>query len=168
MEKFTVGLLVNNHFGVLTRISGLYNRRGYNIESLTVGPTEDPKYSRMTIVSKGDEYVQSQVVKQLNKLHDVKKAILIKEEDAISLEHLIIKLRTNGGSNKEMMAVLLESGAKIMELGDGFIVVDMTAKAELIDDFITKCVPFGIIELDRSGSIALSRNEEEILSLENI
>lgn len=169
MERFTVGLIVNNHYGVLTRVSGMYNTRGYNIDSLTVGPTENPAYSRMTIVSKGDEYIQSQVVKQLNKLHDVKEVAIIEEDNAMSLEHLLIKLKINGGSNKEMMELLLEYGAKIVELGEGFIIADLTAETRIIDEFIQKCVDYGIIELCRSGSIALSRDKEEnVLSLEDI
>lgn len=169
MEKFTVGLIVNNHFGVMTRVSSLYNRRGYNIDSLTVGPTEDPNYSRMTIVSRGDKYIQSQVIKQLNKLIDVKSAKIITEDNAMSLEHLLIKLKTNGDSNKAMTDLLLEYGAKIFELGDGFVIADLTARAEIIDEFIARCLPIGIVELCRSGSIALSRDGElEVLSLEEI
>lgn len=169
MEKFTVALLVNNHYGVLTRIAGMYNTRGYNIDSLTVGPTENPDYSRMTIVSRGDEYIKNQVVKQLNKLHDVKEVAIIEEDKAISLEHLLIKLETDGNSNKEMMELLLEYGAKIMELGEGFIIADLTAKTDLINEFIEKAIDHGIVELCRSGSIALSRDSEEnVLSLSDI
>ncbi len=168
MEKFTVALLVNNHYGVLTRVASMYNRRGYNIDSLTVGTTENPAYSRMTIVSEGDKYIQSQVIKQLRKLHDVKLALIIENKEAISLEHLLIKIKINNNSNKELTNLLLNYGAKLVELSEEFIIADLTAKAEIIDEFINKCIKFGILELARSGSIALSRTNEYMETLEEI
>ncbi len=163
-EKFIIGLIVNNHYGVLNRIAGLYNKRGYNIDSLTVGETEDPRYSRMTIVSNGNEYVKTQVVKQLNKLHDVKMATIIEEENAVSVEHLLIKLKTSGEGNSDMAALLNIYGAKVMDLGKGFIIVDMTGSSEKINEFIRKCIPFGILELCRSGSLSLSKDDQNQLS----
>ena len=168
MEKFTVALLVNNHYGVLTRVASMYNRRGYNIDSLTVGQTENPAYSRMTIVSRGDEYVQSQAIKQLRKLSDVKMALIIESKEAISLEHLLIKIKINTSSNKDLTDLMLDYGAKIMDLAEEFIIVDLTAKAEIIDEFINKCIRFGILELARSGSIALSTNNDYVQTLEQI
>ncbi|MDO5717636.1 MAG: acetolactate synthase small subunit [Tissierellia bacterium] len=163
-NRFTVGLIVNNHYGVLNRIAGLYNKRGYNIDSLTVGETEDPRYSRMTIVSNGDEYIRSQVVKQLNKLHDVKTAVLIEEDEAVSVEHLLIKLKTNGGSNSDIAALLNAYGAKVMDLGQGFIILDMTGSTEKINEFIAKSIPYGILELCRSGTLSLTKDGNNILS----
>ncbi len=161
-EKFTVGLIVNNQYGVLNRISGMYHKRGYNIESLTVGATENPKYSRMTIVSKGDDYAKSQVYNQLNKLHDVKMVVLL-EDDAVSLEHLLIKLKSDG-QDTDIAALLNAYGAKIMDLAEGYIIVDMTGDSDKIDEFIEKCVPIGILELCRSGAIALSKDNSDLLS----
>lgn len=166
-ERFTVGLIVSNHHGVLNRIAGLYSKRCYNIDSLAVGETEDPCFSRMTIVSTGDEYTRSQVVKQLNKLHDVKLAVLLGESESVSVEHLLIKLRTNGGGNAEIAALINDYGGKIIDLGEHFLTADLTGSTEKIREFIEKCVPFGILELCRSGSLALSKGTDKILSIQD-
>jgi acetolactate synthase-1/3 small subunit len=166
-DRFTIGLIVSNHHGVLNRIAGLYSKRCYNIDSLAVGETEDPRISRMTIVSTGDEYTRSQVVKQLNKLHDVKLAVLLEEAESVSVEHLLLKLRTNGGGNAEIAALINDYGGKIIDLGDHFLTADMTGSTGKIREFIEKCVPFGILELCRSGSLALSKGTDKILSIQD-
>ncbi|NMA38162.1 MAG: acetolactate synthase small subunit [Papillibacter sp.] len=166
-ERFTVGLIVSNHFGVLNRISGLYGKRGFNIDSLTVGVTEDPNLSRMTIVSTGDEYIRSQVVKQLNKLHDVKIAVLLEEEASISVEHLLIKLKAGEKDNTEIVALLNSYGGKVLDVGSNFITADLTGSTDKIDEFVEKCVPLGILELCRSGSLALSKGTEKVLNIHN-
>ncbi len=165
--QFTVGLIVANHFGVLNRISGLYGKRGFNIDSLAVGATEDPKFSRMTIVSTGDEYIRSQVVKQLNKLHDVKIAVLLEDEDSISLEHLMIKLKTNGSGNAEIVAHLNSYGGKVLDIGNGYVTADLTGSTDRINEFIEKCIPYGILELCRSGSLSLTKGTDKVLSISN-
>ncbi len=165
-ERFTVGLIVENHHGVLNRIAGLYGKRCYNIDSLTVGETEDPRFSRMTIVSTGDDYIRSQTVKQLNKLQDVKLAMLLPEAEALSVEHLMIKMRTNGGGNTELAALINDYGGKIVDLGEHFLTADLTGSTERIQEFINRCLPFGILELCRSGSLSLSKGTEKVLSIE--
>lgn len=165
-QRFTVGLIVENHHGVLNRIAGLYGKRCYNIDSLAVGETEDPRFSRMTIVSTGDEYIQSQTVKQLNKLQDVKLAILLPTEEAISVEHLMIKVKTNGNGNAELAGLVNEYGGKIVDLGEHFLTADLTGSTERIQEFITKCIPFGILEPCRSGSLSLAKGTEKVLSIE--
>lgn len=166
-ERFTVGLIVTNRHGVLNRIAGMYGKRGYNIDSLAVGETEDPRISRMTIVSTGDQYIRTQVVRQLNKLYDVKLAVLLEDGDSIAVEHLLIKIKTNGGGNGAITELLNDYGGKIMEFGDHFIVADLTGKPEKIQEFIEKCVPMGIIELCRSGALALSTGKTNILSIKD-
>ena len=163
-ERFTVGLIVANHHSVLNRIAGLYGKRGYNIDSLAVGETEDPRFSRMTIVSTGDQYIRSQVVKQLSKLHDVKEAVLLEDSESVSVEHLLIKLRTGGGGSTDIAALLNAYGGKIVDFGEHFITADLTGDTERINEFIEKCRPYGIWELCRSGSLALSKGMEHILS----
>jgi len=165
--RFTVGLIVSNHYGVLNRIAGLYGKRGYNIHSLAVGETEDPKYSRMTIVSTGDDYTRSQVVKQLNKLHDVKSAVLLEQSESVSVEHLLIKLKA-GEQNSGIAELINAYGGKVVDLGAGFITADLTGSTGKIDEFIEKCMPFGILELCRSGSLALSKGTEKVLSVGNL
>ncbi len=165
-ERFTVGLIVSNHYGVLNRIAGLYSKRGYNIDSLAVGETEDPRFSRMTIVSTGDKYVRSQVVRQLNKLHDVKLAVLLDEPDSISVEHLLIKLKTNGAGNSEIVDLINSYGGKVMNLGTGFLIADITAGTERTNEFIDNCRKFGIIEVCRSGALALSSGTQNVLCVQ--
>ena len=109
-KRFTVGLIVSNHNGVLNRIASLYGKRYYNIDSLAVGETEDPRFCRMTIVSTGDEYVQSQTLKQLGKLHDVKSAVLLDESESISVEHLLIKMKSNCRGNAELTSLINNYG----------------------------------------------------------
>jgi len=167
-ERFTVGLIVSNHHGVLNRIAGLYGKRYYNIDSLTVGETEDPRFSRMTIVSTGDQYVRSQIVKQLNKLFDVKMAVLLEESESIAAEHLLIKMKTKGGDNAKLAALINDYGGKIADLGEHCLTADLMAGAEKIQEFIQKCVPFGILELCRSGSLSLSKGAGKVLSIEGL
>jgi acetolactate synthase-1/3 small subunit len=166
-ERFTVGLIVTNRHGVLNRIAGLYGKRGYNIDSLAVGETEDPNISRMTIVSTGDRYISTQVVRQLNKLYDVKLAVLLEEGDSVSVEHLLIKIKTNGDGNVAITSLLNDYGGKILEFGNHFIVADLTGEPKKIQEFIKKCVPLGIIELCRSGALALSTGTSNILSIKD-
>lgn len=165
--RFTVGLIVTNRHGVLNRIAGMYGKRGYNIDSLTVGETENPQISRMTIVSTGDSYTRTQVVRQLNKLYDVKLAVLLEDDASVSVEHLLIKLKTNGGGNGAVTALLNDYGGKIMEFGDHFVIADLTGRPEKIQEFIEKCVPMGIIELCRSGALALSTSAKNVLSVKD-
>ncbi|HAZ19524.1 MAG TPA: acetolactate synthase small subunit [Clostridiales bacterium] len=163
-DRFIVGLVVANHHGVLNRIAGLYGKRGYNIDSLAVGETEDPRFSRMTIVSTGNRNIRTQVVKQLNKLHDVVRAELLDAPDTISVEHLLIKLKTQETGNAEVVSLINRYGGKILDLGEHFIIADVTGSTQHIHAFITQCIPFGILELCRSGSLALSGGTEKILS----
>lgn len=164
-ERFTVGLIVVNRYGVLNRIAGLYSKRGYNIDSLAVGETEDPRFSRMTIVSRGDGYIQTQVVRQLNKLVDVKAAILLESGKCVSVEHLLIKLKTNGEGNTHITALLNDYGGKVMDIGDHYLTADLTGIPEKINEFIEKCKAIGILELCRSGVLALSTGARNILNI---
>lgn len=163
-ERFTIGLIVTNRHGVLNRIAGMYAKRCYNIDSLSVGETENPAVSRMTIVSTGDEYIRRQVVRQLSKLYDVRAVVLLAADTSVSVEHLLIKLKINGGGNGTVTALINEYGGKIIELCSKFVVADVTASPQRIQEFIEKCKPLGIYELCRSGALALSTGTEQILT----
>ncbi|MEA4833048.1 MAG: acetolactate synthase small subunit [Oscillospiraceae bacterium] len=165
IERFTVGLIVNNRHGVLNRIAGLYGKRGYNIDSLSVGETEDPRYSRMTIVSSGDIYIQTQVIRQLNKLYDVKSAVILDKSGSISVEHLLIKLKINGNGNNGITALINEYGGKVLHLCDQFIIADITGSPERIQAFIDQSKSLGIYELCRSGALALSTDIKNTLQI---
>jgi len=169
-EKFTVGIIVSNHFGVLNRVAGLYAKRGYNIDSLAVGETENPKYSRMTIVSTGDEYMQSQVLRQLNKLHDVKMAVLLDKETSVSMEQMLVKLKVGGaGWEKTAISDLINDyGGKVMDFGGDFITAEITGGPEKIEGFIDAAKKIGILELCRSGLISLVHGAQNALGIDKL
>jgi len=171
-EKFIVGIIVSNHFGVLNRVAGLYAKRGYNIDSLAVGETENPEYSRMTIVSTGDEYMKSQVLKQLEKLSDVKMVALLSNDDSVSIEHMLIKLKlgksgnkTGNGSSKAAISDLINDyGGNVMDFGDDFITAEISGGSEKIERFIDAAKEIGILEVCRSGLISIVQGSNSILS----
>ncbi|MDP4121048.1 MAG: acetolactate synthase small subunit [Bacillota bacterium] len=166
-NKFIVGLIVSNHFGVLNRVAGLYSKRNYNIDSLAVGETENPEYSRMTIVSTGDKYMEEQVVRQLQKLHDVKLVVVLDEQNSVSVEHMLIKLKANG-DRTEISELINTYGGKVMDFSNEYITSEITASSEKIDEFIEKAKLFGILEVCRSGSISMVHGTENMLSINNL
>jgi len=167
-EKFIVGIIVSNHFGVLNRVAGLYAKRGYNIDSLAVGETENPAYSRMTIVSTGDEYMKNQVLKQLEKLHDVKMVVLLEQGGAVSIEHMLIKLKVGSGGKAAISDLINDYGGKVMDFGNSFITAEITGSSEKIERFITATKYVGIIEVCRSGLISMVHGTENVLSIDNL
>ena len=167
-EKFTVGIIVSNHFGVLSRVAGLYAKRGYNIDSLAVGETENPKYSRMTIVSTGDEYMKNQVVRQLEKLHDVKMAALLEKGTSVSNEHILIKLKVNGTSKAKISETINNYGGKVMDFSGDFITAELTGSSEKIDNLIDEARSIGILEVCRSGLISMAHGKENVLNIGNL
>ena len=166
-ENFTVGVIVSNHFGVLNRVAGLYAKRGYNIDSLAVGETENPRYSRMTIVSTGDDYMKEQVVAQLRKLHDVKLVVLFDKENTVSVEHMLIKLKVNGSGTAEISALINMYGGKVMDFGENFITAEITGDSGKIEEFTEKARVHGILEICRSGRISIIHGAEHMLSVRN-
>ena len=120
VEKFAVGLIVNNRFGVLNRIAGLYAKRCYNIDSLSVGETENPEFSRMTIVSTGDEYMKDQVVRQLEKLIDVRAVALLEPENAVFAQHMFIKMHLTGTERGLLQASGAGADQPLRRQGGGF------------------------------------------------
>jgi acetolactate synthase-1/3 small subunit len=164
-DRFTVGLLVTNQYGVLHRVAGLYHKRGYNIDSLAVGETENPTYSRMTIVSSGGAYIRTQMIRQLNKLYDVHCAALIDDAENVSVEHVLIKLQAGGTRNPRLTELVNEFGGKVVAIGDTFLTADVTGTPERMQAFVAYCKPLGILELCRSGTLALSGSADAILSI---
>ncbi|MDR1564623.1 MAG: acetolactate synthase small subunit [Oscillospiraceae bacterium] len=162
-EKFTVGVMVNNHFGVLNRVAGLFAKRGYNIDSLAVGETENRSYSRITIVCTGSDYMREQVVRQLEKLQDVIQVILFDDEATVSVEHLLIKLSATGEKKASLTELVNRYGGKVMDFGADFITAEITAASERIDKFIEAARPVGILETCRSGALAMSHGTERAL-----
>ena len=167
-EKFTVGIIVSNHFGVLSRVAGLYAKRGYNIDSLAVGETENPKYSRMTIVSTGDEYMKNQVLRQLEKLHDVKMVTLLEKGKSVSNEHLLIKLKVDGTSKAKISQTINDYGGKAMDFSGDFITAELTGSSQKIERLIDEARNIGILEICRSGVISMVHGMENVLNIGNL
>lgn len=162
MKKHVLSVLVENHSGVLSRVSGLFSRRGYNIDSLSVGETEDPKISRMTIVADADEYTLEQIKKQLNKLVDVIKIIELKEEHAIYRELALIKIAATKENRAEIIEIANIFRAHIVDVASESIVIEATGDQGKISALSNMLMPYGIKEVIRTGLTALERGEKEL------
>ncbi len=154
--KYTISALVSNKSGVLTRVSALFARRGYNIDSLSVCATEDATLSRMTIVLDGDEYILSQMMKQMDKLIDVKKIQHV-ESDAVFRELLLIKIRCDAARRTEIFELSQIFRAKIIDISHDTAILELTGKPVKLDGFINMVMPYGILESARTGVTAISR-----------
>ncbi len=154
-EQFIVSLLVANHFGVLTRVSALFARRAFNIDSLTVGETEDPAVSRMTIVSRGDENVKNQIVRQLEKLVDVKKVQVLDADRIVVRELLLVKLRLRKSQLSEIMEAVGAYRASVVNLSPNSILIEITGEPNKLNAFLEYVKSYGIIELCRTGPTAM-------------
>jgi len=155
--KKTISVLVENHFGVLTHVSGLFSARGFNIDSLAVGETEDPSISRMTIVVDGDEKTLEQVKKQLNRLIDVIKVIDLTGEDFIDRELIMVKVKLDNKNRSEILQIADTFQGKIDDVKKETAVIEVTGDGNKIRSFIEIMRPFGISEIVRTGRIAMGR-----------
>lgn len=155
-----LSLLVSNHFGVLTRVTNLFSRRGFNIKSLAVGETERPSLSRITILTDGDENKSDQIQKQLNKLYDVKQTFALPTDALILRELLLIKLKNT--DETALLTLLEKSGAKKLAEADSFLIAELTGPRKEIDAFVKQAEPFGILEMCRTGEAALENSKNTI------
>jgi acetolactate synthase-1/3 small subunit len=157
MSTHTISVIVENRHGALSRISGLFSSRGYNIASLTVAETEDASVSRMTIVVAGDESVLEQVVKQLNRLIDVIKVIDFVKEPVIDREIILIRLDASKSTRHEIVSLASIFGGKVAAISPTSITIELTGSSQTIDDFLSMVKPYGIKELVRSGKVAMAQ-----------
>ena len=155
--KHTISVTVANKFGVLARVSGLFSSRGYNIDSLAVGETQDPKISRMTIVVKGDDRILEQVIKQLNKLVDIIEVSDLREGSYVSRELSIVKVKCTSKTRTEILEIANVFRAKTIDIGHKSLILQITGSEEKIGAFIKLMEPFGILELARTGKVAMLR-----------
>ena len=162
MEKHVLSALVKNSSGVLSRVSGLFSRRGYNIDSLTVGRTEDPSISRMTITLMGDDNVLEQVKKQLNKLEDVVRVIDFKANESVYRELVLIKVKANAENRAAINETVKIFRSKIIDLSSDTLTIELTGDEEKISALINLMEEYGIEELVRTGVTALQRGEKTI------
>jgi acetolactate synthase-1/3 small subunit len=162
MNKFVIAVYVENKFGVLTRVTSMFTRRGFNIDALTVGETERPEFSRITISLSGEGYAREQLINQLKKLHNVKKVELL-GEDAIKREIMLIKVRYTSETRADIITAAEVYRAKIIDYTTSEMCVEVTGDPSKIDAFIQLMLPFGIIEMCRTGIVALDRGETTLL-----
>ncbi len=162
--KHTVAVLVENKPGVLTRVAGLFSRRGFNIESLAVGVTENADTSRMTIVVSGDDNVLEQVMKQLNKLIDVIRVTDIPQEDSVNRELALIKVGVDSDTRAEVMQIVDIFRAKIVDVGVKSLIVEVTGDESKIGAIEQLLRQFGIKEMVRTGKVAMNRGAKVVQS----
>ncbi len=158
--RHIISILIENEAGALSRVSGLFSARGYNIESLTVAPTEDPSLSRMTLVTRGSDDIIEQITKQLNKLIDVVKLIDLAESVHIERELMLVKIRTTDSSREEVKRMADIFRGKIIDVTQTSYVVEMTGPSDKLDAFVNGLEEGSIIEVVRSGPTGISRGEK--------
>jgi acetolactate synthase I/III small subunit len=156
--RHTISVLVENKFGVLTRVTGLFSGRGYNIDSLNVGPTHDPSLSRMTIVTTGDDATVEQICKQLNKLIDVVKVIDYGAGAYIDRELVLIKVKTGKANRAEVAQMAELFRAKVVDVQKDNLTIEITGGEAKVAKFIDLMTGFGILDLTRTGQVALPRD----------
>ena len=161
-NKHILSVLVENQAGVLSKISGLFTRRGYNIDSLSVGETEDPEISRMTITLHGDRQTVEQIVKQLNKLIDVIKVIELEKGDSVCRELLLIKVKASLQTRSDIIGISDIFKAKIIDVAKESLILELTGDSEKIEAFTEILKPYGILEYNRTGLTALKRGKHTI------
>lgn len=157
MKRQILSLLVENHPGVLSRIAGLFSRRGYNIESLSVGMTDNPGISRMTIVVTGDDAILEQIKKQLNKLIDTLKITELSLDNAVLRELVLLKVKADAHKRSEIIEIASIFRAKIVEVAPKSLTVEMTGDDKKIQGFLDLLKPYGIVEFIRSGCTGMER-----------
>jgi len=155
--RHTISVLVENKFGALTRVAGLFSGRGYNIDTLNVGPTHDPNTSRMTIVTRGDDATIEQIVKQLNKLIDVLGVLDFRDAEYIDRELVLVKVGVNSNTRAEVMQITDIFRAKIVDVQPATLTIEITGNESKVEKFLELMKSFGVLELTRTGKVALPR-----------
>ena len=167
-NSFVLAIYVDNKAGVLTRVTSMFTRRGFNIDALTVGVTESPDYSRITISMSGDGYARAQMINQLRKLYNVKKVEILDENDSIERELLLIKVQNNSQEHQLLLSSIDIFKAKIIDYSTESFSLEVTGNSDKIDAFIEMVRPVGIIESCRPGVVALSKGSGRLLGKPDI
>ncbi|MBE6852107.1 MAG: acetolactate synthase small subunit [Ruminococcus sp.] len=157
MGKHIFSILVSNKSGVLTRVSSMFTRRGFNIDTLTVGETESPEFSRITVSLTGDDYSRDQITKQLRKLHDVKQVQIMERDETVTRELLLIKVKNDSATRQDILAAVDVFRSKIVDYSPDALCIEITGETTKINAFIELVKPFGIMEICRTGIVALER-----------
>lgn len=156
MSKFVIAVYVENKYGVLTRVTSMFTRRAFNIDALTVGETECPEYSRITICLSGDGYAREQLINQLRKQVHVKK-VQVLDDDAIKRELMLIKVRNDKETRSDVLSAVDVFRAKVIDYTVGEMCIEVTGDPSKIDAFVNLMKPYGILEMCRTGITALER-----------
>ena len=162
MSTHTLSVLVENKPGVLARIAGLFSRRGFNIDSLAVGPTEHPEISRMTIVVGVERSPLEQVTKQLNKLVEVIKVVELDDNDSVHRELLLVKVKADAETRSQVLDAVQLFRAKVVDVAPDAVTILITGNAGKLKDFLAVVAPFGVRELVQSGMVAIGRGSRSI------
>ena len=162
MRKQTYSLLVYNNPGLLSRLSGLFSRRGYNIESITTGTTADPRFTRITIVASGDELILSQIEKQVRKLEDVIEIKLLRPEDSVCRELIMVKIKANASQRAEIISVADIFRAKVVDVEKECLMVELTGTQSKLEAFLELLDGYEILELARTGLTGLRRGIKDV------
>ena len=155
-------LLVDNNPGVLSRISGLFSRRGYSIDSITAGVTADPRFTRITIVSSGDELILSQIEKQVRKLEDIIEIKVLEPSDSVYRELIMVKVKANKSERSEIISVADIFRAKIVDVEKDSLMVELTGTQSKLDAFLNLLGGYDILELARTGITGLNRGMKDV------
>lgn len=164
-QKKVFQLLVDNTSGVLSRISGLFSRRGYNIESITAGTTADPNYTRITIVASGDDQILEQIEKQVRKLVDVRNIKELKPENSVYRELCLVKVEATPENRTPLISMADIFRGKVIDVGPCSVIIELTGNQDKIDAFINLLEGYNILELARTGIAGLVRGHEEVVYL---
>ena len=155
--RHTISIQVENKFGVLTRVAGLFSGRGYNIDTLNVAPTQDSHTSRMTIVTRGDDATLEQIVKQLNKLADVLQVQDFRDDEYVDRELVMVKVGVDSQSRAEVMQITDIFRAKIVDVQPKSLTIELTGNESKVEKFLDLMQTFGVLDLTRTGKVALPR-----------
>mgnify|MGYP003229097920 CR=1 FL=1 len=158
MDQYVISVLVSNISGVLSRVSGMFTRRGFNIDSLTVGETESSGFSRITIAFHGNSEIQ--IFQQLKKLHDVKEVEVLDKEETVIRELLLIKVKNSPEVRQDIMTAVEIFRSKIVDYSSTALICELTGETSKIDAFIDLVKPYGIMEMCRTGIVAIQRGEK--------
>ncbi|MCI9093167.1 MAG: acetolactate synthase small subunit [Coprobacillus sp.] len=162
MEELTLSILVRNSSGVLTRVSSLFARRGYNIDSLTVGPTNNPEISRMTVVAQGDQRILEQIEKQLRKLEDVIEIFALPRSSSVYRELVLVKVESNASTRADIVSIVDIFRAKIVDVSPDSMVIEVTGDHGKVNGLLTMLDGFNIVEIVRTGMAGIARGLNDL------
>ena len=162
MSKFVIAVYADNKYGVLTRVTSMFTRRGFNIDTLTVGETESPAYSRITICLSGDGYAKEQLINQMRKLYNVKKVEVL-ENEPIKRELMLIKVKNCSDTRADILAAVDVYRAKVIDYTAGELCIELTGAPTKIDAFVQLMLPYGVLEMCRTGIVAMERGPSTLL-----